>query len=625
MLLRRLTLLVSLAIGTLAGSSAQGQLEDLFKRVSDKVTGTPTPPPKQIAYFEVDGPLVETPVNLPPLLGDKPPMSLKSLLGRLKEARIDPNVVAVAVDIENAQLGLAQIEELHAALRRFAAVDKEVYIHADALTTLTFSAATGASRLSMVPTGTLWLVGMYGEAPYLRGALDKLGCEPDFLQFEAYKTAAEPLLRKGPSPQSEEMTNWLFDGLYGQLVKQIAQGRSLPEERVQQLIDAGPYTAEEALEVGLIDAVEHRADFVLGLKERYGHAVEVATDYAVDQEFMMPEDNIFAAFEFLMKMLNPKPKSYTDPSVAVVYVDGTIMTGESQPGLFGSSDGAFSTTIRRALDKAADDYTVKAVVLRIDSPGGSALASEIILNASRRVAARKPLIVSMGNVAASGGYYVTCAAETIFADANTITASIGVIGGKIVTTDMWHKIGINWHARQRGAHAAILSSASRFSDSEREKMHDYMEDIYEVFKGHVVQSREGKLSKPIEEIAGGRVFTGAQALELGLVDRLGGLDDAIAYAAKRGGVGEYEIRVIPEPKGLFDLFAPREDDHKYLSTGYPQRSLGLADHPEIKSILSILAKIDPLRLRAVLRAIMRLELIHQEGAVLMMPQEWVIR
>ena len=604
---------------------AQGQLEELIKKVSEKVSGTPAVPKKLIAYFEIDGPLAETPINLPPLLGEEPPMSMKSLLERLKEARIDPNVVAIAVDLQNAQLGLAQIEEIHAALRRFAAVEKEVYVHAESLTTTTFAAACGASRLSMVPTGDLWLVGMYGEAPYLRGALDKLGCTPDFLQFEAYKTAAEPLLRKEPSPESQEMSTWLFDGLYEQLIKEISVGRNIPAARVRELIDGGPYPAEEALEAGLIDAVEHREAFVSGLKKRYGGAVDIVTDYAEEDPFDMPSDNIFAAFELMMKMLNPKPKSYTRPSVAIVYVEGAIMTGESKPSLFGSSEGAFSTTIRRALEKAADDNTVRAVVLRIDSPGGSALASEIILEASRRVADRKPLIVSMGNVAGSGGYYVTCAADAIFADASTITASIGVIGGKIVTTDMWNKIGINWHARQRGKMAAMLSSASRFSDAERAKMHDYMGDIYEVFKGHVVESRKGKLTKPIEQIAGGRVFTGAQALELGLIDQIGGLDDAITFAAKQAGLGEYEIRVIPEPKGLFDLFSPEKEDHKYLSMPTRTNALSFADQPAFQAILPMLAKVDPLRFRAVLNALVRLELIHTEGVIVMMPEEWVVR
>jgi len=455
--------------------------------------------------------------------------------------------------------------------------------------------------------------------------LDKLGCTPDFEKFEDFKTAVEPLMRTEPSPQSQEMMKWLIDGLYDGLVKLIADGRALPSEKVRGLIDEGPYSAEDALKAGLIDSVRHRQDFFADLSNRYGEDVEIVTDYAKDDSFAMPDDSIFAAFEFLMKLMNPTPKDYSQPSVAIVYVEGTIQTGEAERNPFAPNDGAYSTTIRRALDRAADDDTVKAVVLRVDSPGGSALASEIILDAARRVAAEKPLIVSMGNVAGSGGYYVTCAADTVFADANTITASIGVLGGKIVTTEMWHKIGVNWHPIQRGRMAAMLSSAAKFSDEERAKLRQYMKDVYDIFKGHVVKAREGKLTKPIEQVAGGRVFTGAQALELGLVDKIGGLDDAVAHAAKRAGLGEYEIRVIPEPPNLFDLFAPEDDDEYLRIGGHGAATSWLMKAPVFENALPILAKMDPLRCKVMVQALRRLELLHHEHVIIMMPQDLVIQ
>ena len=198
---------------------------------------------------------------------------------------------------------------------------------------------------------------------------------------------------------------------------------------------------------------------------------------------------------------------------------------------------AYSTPIRKALDKAAEDDTVKAVVLRVDSPGGSAVASEIILNATKRVAAKKPLIVSMGNVAGSGGYYVACGTKTIFADASTITGSIGVVGGKLATNGMWDKIGVTWKPTKRGANAGMLSSGDMFTDEQRALLQGWMDEIYDVFKGHVVAIRGDKLKKDIDELAGGRVFTGQQALELGLVDQIGGLSDAIALRRQRSQAG----------------------------------------------------------------------------------------
>ncbi len=589
------------------------------------VTGgkTPTTPTRQIAYFKLKGPLLETPVNVPPLFSSEKPQSLKGLLERLKEARQDPAVVAVVIDVDQSGAGLGQLEELHDALRRFAAVDKDVFVHADSLTTRTYALATAASHISITPTGDLWLLGLYGEAPYLRGALDKLGVTPDFEQCGDFKSAAESITRHEPSEPSRKMTKWLLDSIYENLVGLIADGRKMKPDRVRELIDGGPYTAEEALRLGLIDAVRHRQDFVADIKKRGGEGATIIHDYGDTDDTKLPSDNFFAMFEFLMKMMNPAPKKYTNPSVAVVYVEGAIMTGTAERSPFGGSEGAFSTSIRRALDKAAEDNSVKAVVLRVDSPGGSALASEIILDATRRVAERKPLIVSMGNVAGSGGYYVTCAAETVFADKHTITASIGVIGGKLVTTDAWEKIGINWHAERRGEMAGMMSTASTFSDAERAKIRHYMEYVYDVFKKHVMEARGDRLKKPLDELAGGRVFTGAQALELGLVDRIGGLDDAIKYASGRAGMSDFDIRVIPEPPGIFDLFMGGSDDDKERITLRPTRAF--TAHPTLQAMLAAIAHVDPERARTVLRALLRIELIQKEGVITMMPEEWLIR
>ena len=576
---------------------------------------------KQIAYFKLKGPIAETPVEMPPLFEKHPPLSMKSLLERFKQARLDNNVVAIVMDLQDAAPGMAQLEELHTAMRQFSAVDKPVFVHAESLRTGTYLAATGASHISMVPTGDVWLTGIYGEAPYLRGTLDKMGCTPDFEHFGDYKSASEIFMRTGPSPEAQEMNNWILDGIYDAILKHIADSRGMTKEKVSDLIDDGPYSAEEAFKAGLIDSIQHRQDFIADLEKRYGEGVEFVSDYGKKDDMSVPEDP-FAMFAFLMKLFNPSPKVYTEPSVAIVYVEGAIMTGESEPSPFGGSSGAFSTSIRRALDKAADDDTVKAVVMRVDSPGGSALASEIILNASRRVAAKKPVIVSMGNVAGSGGYYVTCASETIFADPSTITASIGVLGGKIVTTGMWDKLGVDWHENQRGKMAGMLSSSEKFNDEERAKIRQYMGDVYEIFKGHVTKARGSKLTKPIDQIAGGRVFTGAQALELGLVDKLGGLEDSIKFAAERAGLGEYDIRVIPEPQSIFDLFM-QKDTEDYASARASAASMFL-DVPMMRELLPVVAKFDPLRVRAIVRQLQLLGVLQSEGVMMAMPGEIVI-
>lgn len=579
----------------------------------------------RIAHLRL-GPLVETPQEMPPLFGGEAAESLKDFLARLKEARLDENVKAVIIDLEGASLGFGQLVEIHDSLSRFKALDKDVYIHADMLSTGTYALATAASHIAITPTGDLWLLGLYGEAPYLRGMLDKMGVTPDFEHCGSHKTGAESITRTGPSPESKEMTNWLLDSLYDSMVKLIADSRSVSEDHVRTLIDGGPYSAEDALAAGLIDSVAHRQDFVANLHEKYGTDTKIDVNYAKRDPFSEVPQDPFSAWVWLFDMMMGKSSDkFTEPSVAIVYVEGAIQIGQGESSPFGGpAAGAFSTTIRKALDKAADADSVKAVVFRVDSPGGSALASEIIWDATQRVAKKKPFIVSMGNVAGSGGYYVSCGAETIFADPTTITASIGVLGGKLVTTEGWKKLGINWYANQRGARAGLMSSAEKFSEDERAKILEYMYSVYDTFLKRVADGRGSKLTKPLEEITGGRVYTGEQALELGLVDKMGGLDDAIKFAADRARIGDYEIRIIPKPPTIFDLFLHRPaDDDEYASaaTG-PAR---LVDSPMVQGLLETLRQIEPDRAAAIMQALTCVDLINREGVVTMMPARLIIR
>jgi protease-4 len=263
------------------------------------------------------------------------------------------------------------------------------------------------------------------------------------------------------------------------------------------------------------------------------------------------------------------------------------------------------------------------VVLRVDSPGGSATASEIILDASKRVQAKKPLVVSMGNVAGSGGYYVACGANTIFADAATITASIGVVGGKFATTGMWNKIGITWESYGRGASSGLFSARDVFSKAEREKIQGLMADVYAAFKSHVTAIRSGRLKKDIEELAGGRVFTGRQALELGLVDKLGGLDDAIQHVAEQAHLKDYEVRVLPRPKNfmetlLSNLGAAEEENDDDLSISLGRLSAN-RQPSLIEAALPCLENLEPRRARAVQAALQQLSLFEKEPVILAMP------
>jgi protease-4 len=241
--------------------------------------------------------------------------------------------------------------------------------------------------------------------------------------------------------------------------------------KVREWLDNALFSADQAKAAGLIDAVEQRQDFETLLKDRHGKDVVFDRKYGRKTQPDVDLSSPFALFKVFGELVRgPKKGAEARPAIGIVYVDGPIMTGRGTSNPFGGSLGAFSTTVREALDKAAEDDSIKAVVLRVNSPGGSVTASEIILDATKRVKAKKPFVVSMGDVAGSGGYYVACASDTIFADRATITASIGVVVGKLVTTDLWNNVGINWKGYKRGTHSALLGSAATFSDEERKHL-----------------------------------------------------------------------------------------------------------------------------------------------------------
>jgi protease-4 len=574
-----------------------------------------------VAVFRLRGPVVETPGESGLSLHSEHRVSLKDLVARIKKAADDEAVKGVVISLEGGHLSTAQTEEVRQALLRLREKGKKIYAHADELSMADYALLAGVDRLSVVPTGDLWLTGMYGESPYLRALLDKVGVQPDFLTCGDYKSAAEMFMREGPSPQAEEMQNWLLDGLFRTQLKLIAEGRHVDMEQASGWVEDGPYSASKAKQAGLIDAVEQKDEFEATIKSELGEKAKFNHKYGEKTQPELDLSSPFAALNVWAELIGGanKKKTYKN-SVAIVYVDGPITLGDTELSILGGGGpAAASTPLRKALDKAAEDDTVKAVVLRVDSPGGSATASEIILNATQRVKAKKPFAVSMGSVAGSGGYYVACAADTIFADESTITGSIGVVGGKLATGDLWKKIGVKWKGYQRGANASMLSSMQVFTPDQRKKMQSWMDEIYGVFKGHVIDARGDKLKKPIDELAGGRVYTGRQALELGLVDRIGTLDDTIRFVADQAHLKEYEVRVIPETKSLIERVleeaeGPKEDSH-HVSLASPATSDAL-----LRSFLPYLEALDPQRVRAVTRALRHLETLRAEGAVLMMPE-----
>ena len=618
--------IIIVAVFLLAGQvpSVAGRAADTGMTSSESAQAEQATP-SVVVHFHLSGELTETEMVDALGLTAGQITSLRSLVGLMEKAGKDDNVKAVVLTFDSMSMGFGQLEELREAIANLKEAGKKVYVHAEEMNILVYSLLCSGSNLSIAPQSALWFIGIYTESVYVKDLLDKIGVQGDFLHMGDYKSAAEIFTRSEPSKPAEENINWLLDSYYESLVKMISQSRGLTAVQVRELIDNGPYLAEQALEMGLIDAVETQEKFLTRVKNEIEGPVIVDNRYGEEKQIQIDLTNPFAFFTILAEMLNPPKKPQKD-SVALIYVEGAIMPGYNQPSLLGQSGIAFSGDIRKALEKAAGDDSVKAVVMRVDSPGGSAEASEVILNATRLVKEKKPFIVSMGNIAGSGGYYVSCGADTIFADEVTVTASIGVVGGKLITADMWDKLGVNWVGYKRGVNADFLSSLKPFDDSQKQKLEDYMYKIYDVFKDHVAKGRGDKLTKPLDEIAGGRVYTGKQALELGLIDKIGGISQAIDYAAAKASIEDYEVRVIPRPKDILTQLI-----EEYSGQGERPTDISMPDamtlfsgNPSLKSLFELLQKTEPQRARALYQALMRIELIRRENVIMMMPFDLVL-
>lgn len=583
--------------------------------------------PPTVVHFHLGGQVTESPISDPFGFNAGQMTDLRRLIGRIDRAATDKNVNSVALTLGRMGLGFGQLQEIRAAIERVQDADKKVFVHAEGMNIFVYALLSVGDHLSVAPTSSLWLTGLYGESLYLKGLLDKIGVQADFLQMGDYKSAAETLTRTEPTEAANENVEWLLDGLFDSLVDMIATSRDKKRAEVRKLIDNGPYQAEDALKQGLVDAVEAREAFLARVADAHGGSVRFNNRYGEKLKSPINFNNPLALFSVLAEMFQPPKQEVKKDVVAIVYVEGAIVPGHGQPSPWGTPSGAYSGDIRKALQVAAADDSVKAVVLRVDSPGGSAEASEVILNAVRQVQKKKPLIVSMGNVAGSGGYYVACSADAIYANESTITASIGVVGGKLVTKEMWDKLGVNWIGYQRGANAGIFNSLAPFNDSEREKLRNYMQEVYDVFKGHVEKGRGYRLRKPLDEIAGGRVYTGKQALELGLVDYLGGLKEAIDGAVEKADLDEYIVRVIPRPADFFTMMMEQQTGKERRPTdlGVSLAAPLLTQVPDLSGFYQLLRKTEPLRAQALLQALQRIELIRQESVIMMMPFEMVLQ
>jgi protease IV len=460
----------------------------------------------------------------------------------------------VVLDADQVLADFSQLQEIRQQLLTIRAAGKDVWLYSEHLSNRTALLGSAANHFTLMPEADCDFSGIHSESIYFKGMLDRLGIEANVIHIGDFKSFGETFYRTGPSDYALKQQEKLIDSIYQQIVNQVASGRKLKPEQIQTIIDDGAITPKRALAATLVDHLMYRTDFVKKLRETYGKDANFDRSYEL-QDRDGPEINgIMDVLKLVFKDSN-KGK-YRDDFVAVVALDGDITEESVAP-------------VRTQLLKLCQEEKAKALVLRVNSPGGSALASELLWEATDEwKATGKPFVVSMGGVAASGGYYVSSSADRIFAEAGTITGSIGVVGMKFVVGQALEKIGITSHTTQRGKNAGAMSMMRGFSDEEAKQVRDSMTEVYTTFKKRVTDGRGKALKGDLESLAGGRVYSGKDALDVGLVDELGGLNSAILYATTAAKLDKPEIKLLPEPKngleGLFDKPGKDDDDDEII-------------------------------------------------------------
>ncbi|MEE2785759.1 MAG: signal peptide peptidase SppA [Myxococcota bacterium] len=455
----------------------------------------------------------------------------------LKALETAPNVVGVLIQFNTAALGWAQVQEIERAVERLRAAGKKTYGWMPLGDSRTYSLAARFDEVITTPSGGLLLTGMVAESQHIKGLLDMVGIKAEFITTGAYKTAPEVFTRSSPSEAQKTVQNALADQLYEHIVGRISQGRKLKPATVRALIDDGPYTALRAQDAGLVDHVMHFDEFETHLRQVHGQTVSI-----------VPATTFLPTFEARWG-----PKQH----IAVLYVVGTITDGPSTAVPLTGTQTTGADTIVRAADALARDNQVKAVVVRIDSPGGSVTASDAMWHALSKLSKIKPVYVSMGDIAASGGYYAAVPGREIFAMGDTITGSIGVFSGKFDLSGMLDKLGISVVQFRRGEHAGLLGMQRPWSASERAAVRRSMDALYNLFLKRILTSRTALDDKALRAVAAGRVWTGDQARARQLVDREGGLLDAITAAARASQLDDDDYEVVISPPPEAELSLPR--------------------------------------------------------------------
>lgn len=516
---------------------------------------TEKPPTNQFVEISISGALSEVKPTF--ALGTVPTTPLNNILKSIDKIEENKRIIGVIIRIGGIDTGWGKLQEIRNRLINLRQNGKMVISYLDSANNAEYLLATATEQIILAPAGTIGLTGLRAEVIFYKGILDKFDIKADMFAIGDYKSAIEPYTRKNMSEAQRQAMTSILDNLHQQQVDMIAAGREhINAERAIELINQGPFTANEAHEVGLVDSLSYYDQLITSLESNHDSKTEFIPNYG-KKAVTQPDLGTFTGLmKFISMFTKPttQSKKNNTPKIALIYATGPIMPNHPQIP-FGIGEGITPHRIIDALQTARKDESVRAIVIRVDSPGGSALASDLIWHEVKQTQEQKPTIVSMSDVAASGGYYISAAATEIVAQPGTITGSIGVLGGKLNLKGIYNKVGLTKDIITRGKNADIYSDYSNFSQSERQKIEKMLHKVYDDFVNKVAEGRQ-KTYDEIHQIAQGRVWTGQQAKELGLIDWLGGLDTALAIAKKHVSISHdepIEIITLPKPKPLLEI------------------------------------------------------------------------
>ena len=477
--------------------------------------------------------------------------SLSNLLLQLRKAKADKRVGAVLLDIGMLGGGWAKAGEIRDAVAEFRKSGKPIYAYMEFGSDKEYYVAAAAERVYVPPIGDLFVNGLAAESMHFKGTFDKLGIYWDAYQIAEYKTGPEPLTREEMSEAEREQLNSLLDEIFNRYVGQIAEARRKSVEDVRALVDSAPHNARAAAEAGLIDGALYREEVEGELKKRLGYK---------------PDEKLRKVSGAEYRRVLPSSLGLNQgEAIAVVFASGPIEPGRSNDGAFGGDQTVGSDTTVKAINDARDNNEVKAIVLRVDSPGGVTYPSDLIWKAVEEAKKKKPVVVSMSDLAASGGYYISMGANRIVAQPLTLTGSIGVYAYKPVVKGFYDWVGVTSEYIMRGRNSGMYRETEKFTDEERKKFQGSMDNFYwDQFLPKVAEGRRMPGVEAVHQVARGRVWTGAQAKERGLVDEFGGLDRAVEVAKELAKIpADKGVRrvVYPAPRTFFQqIFGGDEED-----------------------------------------------------------------